>query len=102
MKDDISDILSASEQTARWHADYHEVVERVYRSRLRSVPDHIKDGIQSFWLAFIEEKLFERFDETRCPSKSGFVGVLAQGRAMNLLHKLWGELKRQEPGDDID
>lgn len=102
MSGDAGDAVSPADHTARWHAEHHEVVERVYRARLRSVPDYVKDGIQSFWLAFLEEKLYGRFDAIKCPSEAGYLGVLAQGRALNLLHKIWSERKRQEPGAEID
>src|SRR5262249_10798592 len=79
------------DETAHWYAEHREIVERVYRARLRSVPEHVVDGTQSFWLEFHEQKLYARYNPAICPSKAGYVGALATWRAVRFLHRIWSE-----------
>jgi hypothetical protein len=79
------------DETALWYAEHHELVDRIYRARLRSIPEHRSDGIQSFWLEFHEQKLYSRFRAEICPSQAGYISSLAHWRAVRFLHRIWSE-----------
>lgn len=94
--------ISAAACLERWRAAHQDVVERVFRKRLRQFPDHIDDGIQSFWLDFLEQERCERYDPALCPSEAGYVAVFASWRAMNLFLKFVREKRRDAAIEDVD
>jgi hypothetical protein len=93
--------VSAAACLERWRAAHKDVVERVFRKRLRQFPDHIDDGIQSFWLDFLEQEQCERYDAVLCP-EAGYVGVLALRCAVNLFLKLVRQQRRDAAIEDAD